>query len=71
MSGKIEMPSAEYIPSMAEGKTSISITKATRDRLAEFGRAGESLETALIRVLEIAERHTDESELPRVQRSKK
>ena len=40
---------------MAEPRTSISISKSTKDRLAKFGCAGESLETALIRVLEIAE----------------
>jgi len=35
--------------------TSIRMSKDTRDRIADFGKAGESLETALIRVLEVAE----------------
>ena len=40
---------------MAGRTTSIRLSKDTRDRLANFGKAGESLETALIRVLDIAE----------------
>jgi predicted DNA-binding protein len=40
---------------MAGRTTSIRLSKETRDRIANFGKAGESLETALIRVLEIAE----------------
>lgn len=35
--------------------TSIRLSKETRDRIANFGKAGESLETALIRALTIAE----------------
>ena len=42
---------------MTEGSstTSMKLSKKTRDRIAKFGVAGESLETALIRALEIAE----------------
>jgi len=39
----------------AKATTSIRLSKDTRDRIANFGKAGESLETALIRVLEVAE----------------
>ena len=60
MAGKVETLGIEYIRSMPEGRTSISISKNTKDRLAKFGFAGESLETALIRVLEIAEKHKNE-----------
>jgi len=55
MAGKVEMLYIGNIHHMAESRTSISISKNTKDRLAKFGCAGESLETALIRVLEIAE----------------
>ena len=35
--------------------TSLRLTKDTKDRIANFGKAGESLETALIRALDLAE----------------
>ena len=41
----------------ANSTTSMKLSKKTRDRIAKFGVAGESLETALIRILEIAEEY--------------
>jgi len=40
---------------MAEETTGIRISRRNRDRLSEFGKAGESLDTALDRVLKVAE----------------
>ena len=36
-------------------RTSLSLSDETKTRLSKFGYAGESLETALLRVLEMAE----------------
>jgi hypothetical protein len=38
-----------------EGITTIQVSRDARDRLAKFGEAGESLNTALLHVLNIAE----------------
>lgn len=37
-------------------KPAIRVSEETKDRIANFGKAGESLETALIRVLDKAEK---------------
>ena len=41
-------------------KPAIRVSEETKDRIANFGRAGESLETALIRVLDKAEKYDEE-----------
>lgn len=38
-----------------EGITTIQVSRSARDRLSKFGKAGESLNTALLNVLNIAE----------------
>lgn len=40
---------------MNEPITTIQISRENRDRLANFGRAGESLNDALTRILDLAE----------------
>ncbi|MGA9097522.1 MAG: hypothetical protein WB392_01160 [Methanotrichaceae archaeon] len=55
MLGKVEMQSLDDIRPMPGKRTSISLSEETRDRLANFGKAGESLETALIRALDLAD----------------
>jgi predicted DNA-binding protein len=40
-------------------KPAIRVSEETKDRIANFGKAGESLETALIRALDIAEKHKE------------
>jgi len=57
MEGKIEMQSSKDIMLMSGERTSISVSKDTKDRISNFGRAGESLETALIRALDMADEH--------------
>jgi hypothetical protein len=44
---------------MKKQKPSIKVSDDTKERIANFGRAGESLETALVRALGIAEKHKD------------
>jgi hypothetical protein len=41
-------------------KPAIRVSEETKDRIANFGRAGESLETALIRALDKAEAYDKE-----------
>jgi hypothetical protein len=41
-------------------KPAIRVSEETKDRIANFGRAGESLETALIRILDKAEKYDEE-----------
>lgn len=41
-------------------KPQLRLSKETKDHIANFGRAGESLETALIRVLDKAEKYDEE-----------
>lgn len=44
--------------------TTIWITVENKDRLAEFGKAGESMNTVLGRVLDLAETMSDEGMSP-------
>jgi len=45
---------------MAEQMTTVKVSKRNRDRLANFGRVGDSFDDALERVLTIAEEHEAE-----------
>lgn len=47
-------------PEMAEQMKMVKITLKEYDRLKRFGFAGESINTALQRVLDIAEKHKKE-----------
>lgn len=40
-------------------RTSLSLSKETKDRIANFGKGGESLETCLIRALDLAEKYKE------------
>lgn len=42
---------------MKEDISSMRISKENRERLANFGRAGDSLDTALSRALDLAEKY--------------
>lgn len=44
-------------PMAAEPLKMIKVTPANYDRLKKFGYAGESMNTALTRVLDLAEKH--------------
>jgi hypothetical protein len=55
MIGKVEMQTVRDISNMSGEKTSLSLSRETRDRIANFGKGGESLETCLVRALDLAE----------------
>lgn len=59
MDAKLKMKPMMNIVIMQSDRTSISVSRETRDRLAKFGCAGESFETVLNRVLDIAEKFRD------------
>jgi hypothetical protein len=60
MEEKIKMRSLEDKNIMPGERTSVSLSKETKDRIANFGKGGESLETCLIRALDKAEAYDKE-----------
>jgi len=42
---------------MKESHTTIEVSRENRDRIASFGKAGESLNDALSRILDVAEKN--------------
>jgi len=64
LSNGVRCNSMEDISSLKSDsqKPAIRVSEETKERIAKFGYAGESLETALVRALVVAERHREEVE---------
>ncbi len=60
MAGKVEIQRMEDICLMAEKRTTMSLSEKTKERLSKFGYAGESLETALNRLMDRLEKCEEE-----------
>jgi hypothetical protein len=62
MQANIEMHRMTDVRLMAEKRTTMSLSEKTRDRLSKFGFAGESLETALNRLMDQVEKERRKKE---------